>query len=113
MLSSQSPTSYLFHKLRGRCLHGRRANRGPLRTGEGHGEAWGEGEGERDLVLALALRITKRTSFGSEGRLRLDDFRMVKPRPELKSGLSEPEEVCPNGLSDGEGEGEGLRRVTG
>lgn len=75
-LSSQSPTSYLFHRLRGRCLHGRRANRGPLRTGDGQGEACGEGEGERDLVRALALRITNRTSFGSEGRLRLDDFRM-------------------------------------
>lgn len=41
---------------------------------------------------------------------------MVRPRPELRSGLSEQgavEEVCPIDLSDGQGEGEGLRRVTG
>lgn len=102
--------------MRGRCLHGRRDNKGPLRTGEGQGEAWGEGEGERDLVRALALRITNRTSFGSEGRLRLEDFRMVRPRPELRSGLSEQGAVVegsPTDLSEGEGEGEGLRRVTG
>ena len=37
---------------------------------------------------------------------------MVRPRPELRSGLSEGEEI-PIDLSDGEGEGEGLRRVTG
>lgn len=116
MLSNQSPTSYLFHRFRGRCLQGRRANRGPLRTGDGQGEAWGEGEGERDLVRALALLITKRTSFGSDGRLRLEDFRMVRPRPELRSGRSEQgagEEPSPMERSEGEGEGEGLLRVTG
>lgn len=41
---------------------------------------------------------------------------MVNPRPELRSGLSEQgagEEASPIDLSEGEGEGEGLRRVTG
>lgn len=60
--------------------------------------------------------MTKRTSFGSDGRLRLDDLRIVRPRPELRSGLSGQvvgDVASPMALSAGEGDGDGLRRVTG
>lgn len=76
-LSSQSPTSYLFQSASGRWRKGRNAISGPPSTGDGHGEAQGDGEGERLRARALALRMTKRTSLGSVGRLRLDDLRMV------------------------------------
>lgn len=76
-LSSHSPTSYLLQSARGRCLNGRRARRGAPRTGEGQGEAHGEGDGDRLRARALALLMTKRTSLGSWGKLRLEDLRMV------------------------------------
>lgn len=73
MLSSQSPTSYLFQRWRGFWWKGRRVKSGEPSLGE-----WeGEGDGERERERALELLITKRTSLGSWGRLRLEDLRMV------------------------------------
>lgn len=85
MLSSQSPTSYLFQRWRGFWWKGRSAKRGEPNPGE-----W-EGDGERERDRALELLITNRTSLGSPGRLRLEDLRMVcggvvgdvgRPKPE-------------------------------
>lgn len=64
-LSSQSPTSYLFQRERGFCRNGREVCMGCPE----------DGEGER--LRALTLLTTKRTSLGSWGTERLEDFRMV------------------------------------
>lgn len=64
-LSSQSPTSYLFHIERGFCRNGRELCMGCPE----------DGEGER--LRALTLLTTKRTSLGSWGIERLEDFSMV------------------------------------
>lgn len=105
MLASQSPTSYLFHRCRGFWWKGRNE-----RSGEGTpGECPGEGE----RLLALELLMTKRTSFGSWGRLRLEDFRMVgaavgevaRPKPRMGPSGSERSGEAEPGL--------GVRRVIG
>ncbi len=108
-LSSHSPTSYLLHSARGRCLNGRRARRGPPSTGEGQGEAHGEGDGERLRARALALLMTKRTSLGSWGKLRLEDLRIVWWwwwGPNVRIGPS-------GSLRSGVAPGLGVLRVTG
>lgn len=101
MLSSQSPTSYLFQRCRGFWWKGRRAKSGEPNPGE-----WeGDGDGERDLERALELLITNRTSLGSCGRPRLEDLSIVcgvavvegerlkpayRPRGSPRSGEPEP-----------------------
>lgn len=108
MLSSQSPTSYLFQRCRGFWWKGLRDSRGEPIRGEWDGE--GDGERERERERALELLITKRTSLGSWGKLRLEDLRIVcgvvgevaRPKPEYR----------PRGSRSGE-PGLGVRRVTG
>lgn len=107
MLSSQSPTSYLFQRWRGFWWKGRRAKSGDPSPGE-----WeGDGDGERERDRALELLITKRTSLGSWGRLRLEDLRMVCGGVVGDVGRPKPENR-PRGSRSGE-PGLWVRRVTG
>lgn len=108
MLSSQSPTSYLFQRWSGFWWKGLRAKSGEPSPGE-----W-EGDGERERERVLELLITKRTSLGSCGRLRLDDLRMVCGGVVGEFGRPKPENRPKGSQRLGEPDpGLGVRRVTG
>lgn len=106
MLSSQSPTSYLFQRWRGFWWNGRKAKSGEPNPGE-----W-EGDGERERDRALELLITKRTSLGSCGKLRLEDLRMVCGGVVGEVDRLKPEKRPRGSPRSGE-PGLGVRRVTG
>lgn len=71
----------------------------------------GEGAGEGERLRALELLMTKRTSLGSWGRLRLDDLRMVGGA--VGEVASPKPRMGPRGSERSGEPGLGVRRVTG